>query len=250
METNVDIKQKDSVLGFNEKFAFFIANLGNVPIWVLISTYLLLYYTDVVGLDPVAIGTLFLVARVMNSISGPIMGYVIDHLPRLKMGRFRGYILIGLVPTAIAYILLWLGPNMATSGKLVIAYAGYLLIGWSFALMDIPLASMIPVMSDTDKDRTTLSIIKGVAGLLASIVIVIGGLPLINAFPTKQEGYYVLIITVILLVALTSVFGTLGIKERIFPTDKGGYKLKNIKEIFGSRPVLILALENYAWQSG
>jgi len=250
METISGPQHESSLLNFKEKIAFFSVNFGNIPIMTMMYTYLLLFYTDVVGLDPVAIGTLFLIARVMDGISDPIMGYVIDHLPRLKMGRFRGYLLIGVIVCSLNFLLVWLGPSLVTSGKLVIAYVSYLLIGWTFDLMDIPLNSMIPVMSDKDKDRNTLSIIKGVGYMVGAIVIVTGALPLINAFPTKREGFHVVVIGVAVIVVALSVFGTLGIKERIFPVRGERYKVKNIKEIFGARPVLILFLENFAWQTG
>jgi Na+/melibiose symporter-like transporter len=162
MGTSVEANQKDSILGSKEKLAFLSVNLGNIPIMTMLSYFLLLFYTDVAGLNPVGIGTLFLIARVMDGVSDPIMGYVIDHLPCTKMDRFRGYLLIGVIFTTLNFLLLWLGPSLATTGKLAIAYISYLLIGWTFDLMDIPLNSMIPVMSDREKDRNTPSILKGV----------------------------------------------------------------------------------------
>jgi sugar (glycoside-pentoside-hexuronide) transporter len=229
----------ESVLNFREKLAFFTVNLGNIPIMTMMSYYLLIFYTDVVGLDPVAVGTLFLVARVMDGLSDPIMGYVIDHLPRLKMGRFRGYLIIGVVITSLNFILVWLGPSLATSGKLAIAYLSYLLIGWSFDLMDIPLNSMIPVMSDQEKDRDTLSVLKGAAYTLGAVAIVAGVLPLVNLFTTKRAGFHVAIIGVAAAVALFSILGTLGIRERIFPLREDKYQLHHVRGILGARPVVI-----------
>jgi sugar (glycoside-pentoside-hexuronide) transporter len=239
MATSVEIKPKDSVLGLKEKLAFFSANIGNIPIMTMMSYYLLLFYTDVVGLNPVAIGTLFLIARVMDGLSDPIMGYVIDHLPRTKMGRFRSYLLIGVVVCSLNFLLVWLGPSLAISGKLVIAYISYLLLGWTFDLMDIPLNSMIPVMSDREKDRNTLSILKGAGYMLGAVAIVAGVLPLVRLFPTQKEGFHAVIIGVTAIVALFSILGTLGIQERIFPMRAEKYNFGNIKDIIGARPVLV-----------
>jgi GPH family glycoside/pentoside/hexuronide:cation symporter/glucuronide carrier protein len=75
-------------------------------------------------------------------------------------------------------------------------------------------------------------------------------LPLISLFPTKQEGFHILIIGVTVLVVILSVLGTLGIKERIFPMREEKYKLRNIKEILEARPVLILFLEALFTQIG
>jgi GPH family glycoside/pentoside/hexuronide:cation symporter/glucuronide carrier protein len=248
MEALKESKQKkDSVLGFLEKVSFFLANAGNIPVMILLSSYLLLFYTDVVGLNPVAIGTLFLIARVLDGVSDPINGYIIDHLPRTKWGRFRPYLFIGAVVTALNFLLVWLGPALATSGKLIVAYISYILIGWTFDYMDIPLNSMIPVMSDRDRDRNTLSVIKYVGYLLAGAVFAGLALPIISTFPTKREGFFVLIIAATVFIALFSILGTLGIKERIFPVKAEKYKFRDLKDIIGARPVLVFFLETLAY---
>lgn len=77
-----------NAIGFKEKTAFAMANIGNIPIMTLMSGYLLIFYTDVVGLNAADIATLFLITRILDGINDPVMGFVIDHLPRTKLGRF------------------------------------------------------------------------------------------------------------------------------------------------------------------
>ncbi|MEE0418619.1 MAG: hypothetical protein UDG86_01065 [Lachnospiraceae bacterium] len=50
---------RDEKLCLREKVAFFFANIGNIPVTTLIGGYLLIFYTDVVGMDAAAVGTLF-----------------------------------------------------------------------------------------------------------------------------------------------------------------------------------------------
>ena len=45
----------------------------------LLSVYFMIYYTTVVGLDPKALATLFLISKVMDGISDPIMGYFLTN---------------------------------------------------------------------------------------------------------------------------------------------------------------------------
>jgi GPH family glycoside/pentoside/hexuronide:cation symporter/glucuronide carrier protein len=242
--------EQESVLTRKEKFGFIAVNLGNIPIMTLMSMYLLYFYNVVVGLDLIAIGTLFLIARVMDGINDPLMGFVIDHLPRTKLGRFRSYILIGSIICSINYALLWLGPSMASSGKLLIAYITYLLFGFTFDLMDIPLNSMIPVMSDRDKDRNTLSNIKGVVYMVGALLWVVGTVPFVSSFPTERQGYHVWIIIASVVVIIFSILGTLSIKERIMPVKEEKYAFKEIVKILGAKPVLILFLETLFTQIG
>lgn len=158
------MKQDKNKIGLREKAAFACANVGNVPIMALISGYLLIFYTDVCGMNPFAVGTLFLITKLLDGVNDPIMGFVVDHLKPGRLGRFRPCLIFGTIICGLNYILLWLGPAYAPDGlKLLIAYISYILIGITFDLMDIPLNSMIPVMSDDMKERNLLSLIKGAA---------------------------------------------------------------------------------------
>lgn len=221
-----------------EKLSFAIANLGNIPVMTLINSFLLIFYIDVVGLDPIAIATLFLISRIFDGINDPIMGFIIDHLPNTKLGRFRAYLILGSLLCSLNYLLLWLGPSMATSGKLIIAYISYLLISITFDLMDIPLNSMIPVMTTTIKDRNIMSGIKGFSYLLGAMIISMIAIPIIASFTTPRDGYHFLIILVSIIMFVLTLVGTLGIKERVTQITKEKYHFKDLYKIIGCRPVL------------
>jgi GPH family glycoside/pentoside/hexuronide:cation symporter/glucuronide carrier protein len=242
MEQTLDGAQKSADrIGIGEKISFGIVNIGNIPIQTLLNGFLMIFYTDVVGLNPAAIATLFLLARVIDGINDPIMGFVIDHLPRTKMGRFRSYLLFGAVICCANFLLVWFGPLWAPAGKLAIAYISYLILGITFDLMDIPLNSMIPVMTDNDRERNSLSAIKG-AAYMAGMMLLNMSFPLILANASSpRSGYYTLILTGTAIVLVFTVIGVRGIRERIEPVNaEEKYKLKDIIPILTSRPVLVM----------
>ncbi|MHA1491315.1 MAG: MFS transporter [Promethearchaeota archaeon] len=233
-----------------EKFSFAIVNLGNIPIMTILNGFLLIFYMDIVGLDPIAVATLFLISRLVDAFNDPITGFIIDHLPNTKWGRFRPYLIIGSLICSFNFILLWLGPSMATTGKLVIAYISYLLLGITFDLMDIPLNSMIPVMTTTAKERNNLSRIKGFSYLLGALLIMIMVIPIVESFKTPRDGYHFLIISAAIIVFAFSLVGTLGIKERVSQTTKEKYRLKDMYKILGSKPVIINFAGNLLFSIG
>ena len=63
-------KAKDSIR-FGEKIAFAIGSLGSVPYLGLITAFLMIFYTDVVGLNPAAVATLFLITRILDAVNDP-----------------------------------------------------------------------------------------------------------------------------------------------------------------------------------
>jgi GPH family glycoside/pentoside/hexuronide:cation symporter/glucuronide carrier protein len=243
MEQALDGTRKNADrIGIGEKISFGIVNIGNIPIQALLNGFLMIFYTDVVGLNPAAIATLFLLARVIDGINDPIMGFVIDHLPRTKMGRFRSYLLFGTVICCANFLLVWFGPLWAPAGKLAIAYISYLILGITFDLMDIPLNSMIPAMTDNDKERNSLSAIKG-AAYMTGMMLLNMSFPLILANASNPtSGYYTLILTSTAIVLVFTVIGVRGIREWIEPVNtEEKYKLKDIVPILVSRPVLVMS---------
>jgi sugar (glycoside-pentoside-hexuronide) transporter len=229
---------QDARITLKEKMAFFSVNLGNIPIMTLIGGFLLVFYVDIAGLDPADVATMFIITRVLDGLNDPIMGFIVDHLPNTKWGRFRPYIVIGTVICGLNYLLLWLGPSMVMFDKLLIAYISYILIGITFDLMDVPLNSLIPVMSTNEKERGTLAVIKslgyGVGGILFTIPIV----PFVLSFPSQQAGYSAVIVIAVLFVITFSFIGTTGIKERVKPITKERYHTKDFLKIFLLVPVL------------
>ena len=231
-------KGNSNKIPLGEKLAFSLVNLGNIPIMSLVGSFLLIFYTDVAGLNPAAIATLFIISRVLDGVNDPIMGYIIDHLPKTKMGRFRPYLIMGVILCAINYLLLWFGPIMFPGIKLVIVYITYVLIGITFDLMDIPLNSMIPVMTDNEKERASLSTIKGASYMVGALTIGIVGPIILAATGSSLTGYMILVGGATALVLIFSICGALGLKERIQPISEEKYKLRDIFPILTERPVL------------
>ncbi len=90
-----------------EKLSFAMANFGNIPIMTLINGYLLIFYTNICGLSPAACATLFLIARFLDAINDPLVGFIIDHLPTRKMGHFRPTLILGTILCSVNFLLLW-----------------------------------------------------------------------------------------------------------------------------------------------
>lgn len=221
--TSINSSQKVSV---REKICYFLVTIGNAPITGLISSYFLIFYTDVVGLDAGALGTLLLVSKVVDAISDPIMGYLIDRIPATKHGKFRPLIIIGTIICSINYVLVWFGAVWAPVGKYIVVYATYMLLGWSFDIMDIPFNSMLPVITTDKKERSTLSTIRAF-GLMVGYALIYVVAPFIVAESTLAN-YYTLVFGSVAIVLVCSIVGALGLKEH--GTDAPGKKEKDDAE--------------------
>ena len=133
----------------------------------------MIFYTNVIGLNPIAIGTLFLLSKIVDGISDPINGYLIDRLPRAKFGKYRSVIIVTIGTPVLNFLLLWFGPAWTTSGKLTIAYISYLVLGFSFDYMDIPKNSFLPAMTANPKERSSLGMLIALGTIVSGMVVAI-----------------------------------------------------------------------------
>ncbi|MFB7912960.1 MFS transporter [Streptomyces sp. NPDC056061] len=223
-----------------EKLSFFSGNFGNILLSTTISSFLLLYLTDVLGLAAAAVGTLLLVVRIVDSLVDPFIGYAVDHLPETRHGRFRTYLLIGGVLGGTSFAALFLAPALLPA-PLAVAWIVYLLWGLAFPTMDIPLNSLLPVMTSDRSERGKLAAVKGFTYLTGGVIVVAGTLPVVGSFGSERTGWLVwATLLAVASVALTAT-AALGVRERVRPTRTDRYGVRDLLRIFtGGKPVPVL----------
>ena len=163
--------QKLSVL---EKVGF---GAGDMAINVVISSMFLIitfFYTDVFGLKPTDMGIMFLVVRMLDAMTDPLMGMFTDrHTSR--WGRYRPYFLFLSVPFGVSVFLVFTTPDLAYGMKLAWAYATYILVTLMFTAVTIPYISIIGVLTSDPQERLSANgyrlFCAKIAAFLVSIVV-------------------------------------------------------------------------------
>lgn len=163
--------------GRRDKVGYLAGDLGNDFMFIFASAYLMVFYTNVAGLQAGHVGTLFLVVRFVDAFTDIGWGRFLDrHRPR-SAGRFRTWIGRMAVPVAVASALLYVPfiAEWAYAAKLGYAALTYLLWGSVFyTMVNISYGSMAAVVSDDPGERSALSVFRGagasVAGLIVSLL--------------------------------------------------------------------------------
>ena len=226
-----------------EKFGLALLTMGNIPIMTLINSFLLIFYTDVVGLNPAAVATLFIVARFFDAANDPVIGYILDHRKAKSGGKFRPVLMLFGPIAALNFLLLWFGGVWAPAAKLFVVYVIYLLFSITFTVLDISGNSVLAVMSDDVRQRDTLSIIKGICQIFGGAVVSIAAPIILASFGSGLQGYYVLIIAVSVVIAAGTFFGAKGVREhKTADVDAGKYRAKDLLGIFTFTPLLVVFL--------
>lgn len=175
--------------GFSDKLGYMFGDFGNDFTFILASTFLLKFYTDIMGISAALVGTMMMVARFLDAFTDVTMGQLVDRSRQRKKGKFAPWLLKFSGPVALASFLMypvWFR-DMPMGFKVFWMFFTYLLWGSVFyTAVNIPYGSMASAISNEPKDRTSLSNWRSIGAALASLVIG-AGLPLIIYY-TDEAG--------------------------------------------------------------
>jgi glycoside/pentoside/hexuronide:cation symporter, GPH family len=157
-------------LAIKEKIGYALGDGAANIAWRGVATFLFIFYTDVFGISPATVGLLMLIARFSDGIIDIIMGVICDRT-NTRYGKFRPWILWTAVPLGITLSLLFTSPNLSPGGKIIYAYATYLLFFIIYTANNIPYGALMAVMSGDDKERTSLGSYRMVGAFTGGIVV-------------------------------------------------------------------------------
>jgi Na+/melibiose symporter-like transporter len=120
------------------------------------SYFLLIFYSQVVGLDPLLVGPALTIALVLDAISDPIVGYWSDNF-RSKWGRRHPFMYAAAIPVGFTYALLW-NPPIGWSQMALFWYLVSLavLIRTFITFYETPSSALAPELSQSYDERSSL----------------------------------------------------------------------------------------------
>lgn len=163
--------------GMRDKLGYMFGDFGNDFTFILSSSFMLKFYTDVMGISAAVVGLLMMVARFIDAFTDVTMGQIVDRSKPTKDGKFKPWIKRMCGPVAIASVLIYQSgfANMAYGFKVFWMVVTYILWGSIFyTSINIPYGSMASAVSADPKDRADLSTWRTIGGALAGLVIGVG----------------------------------------------------------------------------
>ncbi len=216
------------------------------------AIFLTYFYTDVWGLAPAAIGTMFLVIRLFDAAADPLIGLLADRT-QTRWGKFRPYLLWFAIPYGLGGYFLFASPDLSGQGKLVYAYLTYGFMMLVYSFINVPYSSMLGVISPSPQIRTLASSYRFVGafggGLLVSLFVrpivkwLGGGADEAGRVLNELKGFQ---LTMLIFAALSAVmflvcFATT--KERVaVPAGQKSHAWGEIKELLRNYPWVMLLL--------
>lgn len=219
-------------LQLKEKIGYGMGDAGSCMIWSVLALYLTWFYTDVYGLSPAVVGTLFLVIRVFDAFSDPIMGAICDRT-QTRWGKFRPWLLWMALPFGLGAILMFTTPDLSMNGKIIYAWVTYLIMSLIYTAINIPYCSVAGVITLNQKERLGCLSWRFFLNGLATLIVSSSILPLTDWLGngSRASGFQLTMAIMGGAATLMFLFCFSSIKERVVSVKSGDSLLKDLKDI-------------------
>ena len=163
--------------GIKDKLGYMFGDFGNDFTFILSSSFMLKFYTDVMGVNAAVVGMLMMAARFVDAVTDVTMGQIVDRSKPTKDGKFKPWIKRMCGPVAIASFLIYQSgfADMSMGFKVFWMVVTYILWGSIFyTSINIPYGSMASAVTADPKERADLSTWRTIGATLAGLAIGVG----------------------------------------------------------------------------
>ncbi len=243
MSDNTSVK-----LSFREKAGYALGDAGANFVFQTLMIFQMTFYSKVFGITVAAASWLFLLGRLFDAVTDPLMGIVADRT-KSRWGRFRPWLLWSALPFALVFWAAFTTPDLGPEGKLLYAWATYLGLMAVYTLNNVPYCALNGVMTGDVNERTSLSTYRFFAAMMVGFVVSGMTWPLVEKFGGGDEakGWS---ITMGLFAAVTIVCFVVtffSVKERVQPDPAQKSSVKqDLRDAFSNRPWVVLFLATLA----
>lgn len=167
--------------GIKDKLGYMFGDFGNDFTFILSSSFLMKFYTDVMDVPGAAVGAIMMIARFVDAFTDVAMGRICDRSKYTKAGKFKPWILRMCGPVALMSFLMYQSSlsDLSQAAKIAYLFITYILWGSVFyTSVNIPYGSMASAISSDPSDRQSLSTFRTMGGMLAGGIIT-AGVPMI-----------------------------------------------------------------------
>src|SRR3954451_23082223 len=214
------------------------------------SMFLLVYYTDVVGISAAAVGTLFLVVRFWDAFSDMTAGRIVDRT-QTRWGKFRPFLLFGSLPLLLLSVAVFSGPGgLSHDGEVVYAFVSYGLLGFVYSLVNIPYGSMATAMTQRSEERAKLATFRVFGSNITILMLALVVAPQIRGSDDLQHSLTVTTLVFVAVGFVLYLFSFLSSEEQVqrdVPKVSGRQTIDTLRH---NKPLLMLCLSSLLFLTG
>ena len=229
-------------ISLKEKLGYACGDVASNFYWRVFDVFLFIFYTDVFGLSPAVVGTMMLVTRIIDAFSDPLMGALADRT-NTRFGKFRPYLIWGILPIVAAGILTFTVPDLDEPGKIAWAYATYILMMLAYTFINVPYGALLGVITADTQSRTALTSFRFIGAFSGGTLVAYLTPELVAWLGNGDEalGWQLTMMVYGVAAAVLFTISFSATTERIKPAAHQQTPIRqDIKDLFSNRPWIIL----------
>jgi GPH family glycoside/pentoside/hexuronide:cation symporter len=230
-------------ISLTEKIGYSLGDTASNLIFQTVLFFITYFYTDIFGIAPATLVTMFLVTRIWDAVNDPIMGAIADRT-NTRWGKFRPYLLWVAIPFGLVGVAVFTTPDLSMTGKIIYAYVTYILLDFVYTAINVPYSALMGVMTSNARVRTILSQFRFAAAFLGALIIQYSVLKLVRVLGKGNEALgWQLTMVVLSILAIIMFFITFATtKERVKPPrEQKTYLKEDLRDLFRNKPWLLIA---------
>ncbi len=171
------MKKSDTLRPFSafDKWGYALGDLGCGLSFSLVSTYMLLFYTQYIGLKTEHWEWTIVISKTWDAINDILIGNMVDRRRISKKSKFTPWIIMGAIGLVFLTVMIFFAPAQSFSynGKVIWCLAAYCLWSVAYTMVNVPYGSLHSIITDDSKQRTTLSTFRSIGAGIAMVFVMI-----------------------------------------------------------------------------
>ena len=240
------------MISIKEKIAYGLGDTASNIVFQTVMLFLTFFYTDIFGISPAFVGTMFLAVRLIDAITDPLMGALADRT-QTKWGKFRPYLLWFALPFGVISVLAFTTPDLSENGKMIYAFVTYTALMMVYTAINIPYCALGGVLTADPKERVSVQSYRFVFAMLGGLLVSGLTLPLVEFLGKcdQAKGYQLTILAMSILGVAMFLACFWGTKERLHPPkDQNSTFKQDVKHLLQNDQWRILSIAAVCLLSG
>ncbi len=233
--------KNENRLSLGVKLGYGVGDLAANLVFQSVVLFLMFYFTDVFGIAAPVAGTIFLVSKIWDGITDPVMGYISDRT-KSRWGKKRPYLLFGAVPLGLSLVMLFYSPDISASLKPYYAAFSFLFLCTAYTVVNIPYGAMTSSLTLDYSERSSLTGYRMFFAILGTLIVAGVTKPVAEGmFDSPAAGYRAVMGVFASAAVVFTLVTFFTVKECVEDTaGVGTAGIKDIPEVIRTNPPFIL----------
>ena len=168
-----EIKVRDDVpkFGWKDKIGYALGDFGCNLSFVMQSSFFMVYYVTVLGINPAHYGLLILLTKIWDGVNDPLIGSLTDKIrPKSGKDKFKPWIFYGsFLLTAVTIFMFMPLYDAPYALRLLACVVTYVLWDMCYTIVNVPYGAMASAMTTNEIERADLSKYRSLGSLLGNV---------------------------------------------------------------------------------